>query len=38
VGLIWRKRSPVAETMRQLAETLLQVRPSAVDAISGGLG
>jgi LysR family transcriptional regulator, hydrogen peroxide-inducible genes activator len=38
VGLIWRKRSPVAETMRQLAETLLQVRPSSVDAISGGLG
>jgi len=30
IGLVWRKRSPVAETLRQLADTLLQLLPPAV--------
>ncbi len=30
IGLVWRKRSPVADTLQQLADTLLQILPQAV--------
>ena len=33
ICLVWRKRAPMAETLRQLADTLLQVLPQAVQPI-----
>ena len=33
ICLVWRKRAPMAETLRQLADTLLQILPQAVQPI-----
>lgn len=33
IGLVWRKRSPLTDTLRQLADTLLRILPQSVQPI-----